>query len=257
MKSSKYLPFVIVMLGICFSTSIAHADSNDQDVKKSWDGAKVFVPGNRSETTPDKIKVDMPRPVVIYMHGCTGLTSESFSWGGFIKDLGYIAVLPDSMARRSESNCDPRTKKTGAFPKAHAMRQEEIRFAFDQVKNSAWADAKNVFLMGHSEGGFAAAQTKLEGFSGIIISGWRCTYTKNPSFDGISAPLNTPILTVEWNRDDWQNDLTKGSCAEKFGDRKNARQILLPGNGHNVFEQSYARDAVAQFLKENIRPKDK
>jgi hypothetical protein len=107
--------------------------------------------------------------------------------------------------------------------------------------------------MGHSEGGVAAARTKLEGFSGIIISGWRCTHTKNPGFDGIFAPPDTPILTVEWNRDDWSNDSTRGSCADKFGEHKKARQVLLPGSGHNVFEQSKAREAVAQFLKENLR----
>lgn len=257
MKSSKYFPFVIVMLGICFSTSITHADNNDPDVKKSWNSAKVYVPGNRSETTPDKIKVDKPFPVVIYMHGCSGITNENISWGEYIKDLGYVVVLPDSMARRSEMSCDPRTKKGGLFPQAHQMRLEEISYALEQVKKSPWADAKTIFLFGHSEGGVSAARTKLEGFSGIIISGWRCTHRKNPSFDGIFAPLDTPILTLEWNRDDWSSDTTKGSCADKFGERKKARQILLPGNGHNVYEQRVAREAVTQFLKENLKPMEK
>jgi len=260
MKIFTWLPSVIMLLVIIvlLSSTLTRAeDDNTADVKKSWDGAKVYVPGSRSETTPDKVKVEKPLPVVIYIHGCTGLTSESFSWGDYFKELGYIAVLPDSMARRSESNCDPKTKKVGTFPKAHAMRLEEIRYSFEQVRNSPWADTKNVFLMGHSEGGVAAARTKIEGFSGIIISGWRCTNTKNPAFDGIFAPLDTPILTLEWNRDDWQNDATKGSCADKFGERKKARQVLFPGNGHNVFEQAKAREAVAQFLKENLQSKIK
>jgi dienelactone hydrolase len=244
------LTVAIVMLT---SSPVSAEDDTTGDVKKSWDAARVYVPGNRSETTPDKVKVEKPLPVVIYIHGCSGLTYESFSWGEYIRDLGYIALLPDSFARRSESNCDPKTKKGGTFPKAHAMRQEEIRYAFEQVKNSPWADAHNVFLMGHSEGGVAAARTRLTGFSGIIISGWRCTNTKNPGFDGIFAPLETPVLTLEWARDDWQNDATKGSCSDKFGERKNARQVLFPGNGHNVYEQRAARDAVTQFLKENVR----
>ena len=259
MKACKCVPSIAMLFSaiVLISSTLAYAEEDkNADVKKSWDSARVYVPGNRSKTTPDKIKVEKPLPVVIYLHGCSGLTSENDSWGDFIKELGYIAVLPDSMARRSELNCDPRTKKAGAFPKAHAMRQEEIRYAFDQVKNSPWADAKNVFLMGHSEGGVAAARTKREGFRGIIISGWRCTHTKSPGFDGIFAPLDTPVLTLEWNRDDWQNDSTKGSCADKFGERKKARQVLFPGNGHNVFEQEKAREAVAQFLKENLQPKE-
>jgi dienelactone hydrolase len=255
MKPFLRMPSLLILsvIMMLFSSDFVHAaDDKNSDVKKSWDNAKVFVPGSKKETTPDKIKVEKPLPVVIYMHGCTGLTSESSSWGDFIKELGYIAILPDSMARDREINCDPKTKKGGAFPRAHAMRLEEIRYAFDQTRKSPWADSRNVFLMGHSEGGVATARTKLDGLNGIIISGWRCTNTKSPSFDGIFAPLDTPVLTLEWNRDDWQNDATKGSCADKFGERKKARQILFPGNGHNVFEQSKAREALSRFLKENM-----
>ncbi len=257
MKALTFLAEVILLLitMVLFSSSPSFADGDsNSDVRKSWDAARVYLPGNKKYTTPDKVVVEKPLPVVIYIHGCTGFTSESFSWGDYIKDLGYIAVLPDSFARRSESNCDPKTKKGGTFPKAHAMRLEEISYAFEQVKNSPWADAQNVFLMGHSEGGIAAARTRLEGFSGIIISGWRCTNTKNAGFDGIFAPIETPVLTLEWNRDDWQNDTNKGSCTNKFGERKKAHQVLFPGNGHNVYEQRAAREAVTLFLKENIQP---
>lgn len=253
MKTLKCKPLIIMLFLFCFFVPFAHADNSSADVKKSWDSAKVYVPGNPGETTPEKVKIDKRLPVVIYIHGCSGITGENTSWGKYIKDLGYIAVLPDSMARRSEMNCDPKTKKAGQFTKAYAMRLEEIGYAYDQVMKSPWADEKNVFLMGHSEGGVSAARTRLGGFSGIIISGWRCTNSKYPSFDGIFAPLETPILTLEWNRDDWQTDVSKGSCADKFGERKKARQVLLPGSGHDVFEQGAAREAVTLFLKENLR----
>jgi len=255
MKTFKCLPLIIISLVISVSIPAALAsaeDNREADVKMSWDRATVFVPGKTFATTPGKVTVEKPLPVVIYMHGCTGISSHDNSWGNYLAELGYIAVLPDSMARRSATNCDPRTLKGGLFPQAHAMRQEEIRFAFNQVGKSPWADADNVFLMGHSEGGVAAARTAIHGFSGIIISGWRCTNKKNPNFDGIFAPLDTPILTLEWNRDDWSTDATKGSCADKFGERKKARQVLFPGSGHAVFDRGDAREAVAQFLRENL-----
>jgi hypothetical protein len=43
-------------------------------------------------------------------------------------------------------------------------------------------------------------------------------------------------------------------CADKFGERTKARQVLLSGSGHGSFERAEARDAVAQFLKENVVP---
>lgn len=255
---NTFRDLLLIMMLVVFSVSMpdisAYAENESStDVKKSWDSAMVYLPGNSSATTPEKIRVEKQLPVVILLHGCTGINYESTSWGKYIAELGYIAILPDSMARRIETNCDPKTKKSGKFPQAHAMRQEEIRYALDQVRKSPWADTKNVFLMGYSEGGTAASRTKLEGFSGIIISGWRCTNTKNPDFDGIFAPLETPILTLEWTRDDWQTEVTKGSCSEKFGARRKARQVLFTGSGHSVFDQRAAREEVTLFLKENVK----
>jgi dienelactone hydrolase len=231
--------------------SVRAEDPGESNVKLSWDKARVYAPGSSDTITPEKIKVEKPLPVVIYLHGCSGYSLESVQWGDYLKSLGYLVVQPDSFAWRSESNCDPKVKKSGLFPKVHGMRQQEIKFALEEVRKSPWADKNNIFLMGFSEGGTAAARTRQAGFSGIIISGWRCTNTKNENFNGIFAPLETPILTIEWNRDDWQTDFTKGSCADKFGDRPKATQILLPGNGHAVYEQAKAKEAVTTFLKEN------
>lgn len=258
MKTFKSLQLLILLVVFSFvvpDISVRAENDSKTNVNKSWENATVYLPGNSSATTPDKIGGDTQLPVVIYLHGCTGITYESTSWGNYIAGLGYIAILPDSMARRTETNCDPKSKKSGKFPQAHAMRQEEIKYALEQVRKSPWADTKNIFLMGHSEGGTAAARTKHEGFSGIIISGWRCTNTKNPNFDGIFAPFETPILTLEWTRDDWQSEVTKGSCSEKFEKRNKAQQVLFPGSGHNVFDQIAAREAVSLFLKENVKVK--
>lgn len=257
MKSTIITKFSLLsgLMMLVLGVACAYADDgDDSNVSLSWDKAQVYVPGSGKAVTADKVKVAKPATVVIYMHGCAGLNSESTSWGEYLSSLGYIVVQPDSFAWRNESNCDTKTKKFGLFPKAHAMRQQEIKYALEEIRKSPWADRNNIFLMGFSEGGTAAARTKLAGFSGVIITGWRCTNTKNPNFDGIFAPKETPILTVEWSKDDWQNDATKGSCSDKFSDRPKATQLLLPGNGHAVFEQAKAREAVAQFIKDNLKP---
>jgi poly(3-hydroxybutyrate) depolymerase len=254
------LRLAIITLTFAFSaaapTAFAQtADNQGKGVAMSWEKAQVFVPDMFFKTTPNKVTGNKPMPVVIYLHGCTGIDpNHDVRWGEFIKGLGYIAVLPDSMARPGrKSNCDPRTKRTGAFPQAHAMRMEEIRYALEQVKKSAWADTNNIFLMGHSEGGHAAAGNRLADFRGIIISGWTCTDSARAGSDGIFAPLETPILTLEWDHDAWREGTPlQGSCANKFGERKKARQVLFHGTQHSTYDQLKARDAVAQFLKENL-----
>jgi dienelactone hydrolase len=255
------LRLVIVALAFAFSinspTSFAQtAEDQGKSVGKSWEKAEVFVPGGFFTSVPSKVGVEKPLPVVIYMHGCTGISMHDSQWGNFIKGLGFIAVLPDSMARPGRKpNCNPVMKRGGFFPQAHAMRQEEISYALEQIKKSPWADTKNIFLMGHSEGGTAVARNRLDGFRGIIISSWTCTNAKNPDFDGIFVPLEAPILTLEWDRDPWRvGTPQEGSCANKFGERKKAVRILFSGSQHDTYQQSEAREAVARFLKENLTP---
>jgi hypothetical protein len=36
----------------------------------------VFVPGSFFTTTPNNVKVNKPLPVVIYLHGCTGINPD-------------------------------------------------------------------------------------------------------------------------------------------------------------------------------------
>lgn len=255
------LGLVIISLMFAFnshpSASFAQtSEDQEKNVGKSWEKAEVYIPGKFFSTMPDKVSVEKPLPVVIYMHGCTGITKHDMQWANFIKGLGFIAVLPDSMAIPGRKmNCNPVTKRGGSFPQAHALRLQEIRYAFDQVKKSPWADTKNIFLMGHSEGGQAVARNRLGGFRGIIISSWTCTHAKNPNFDGIFAPIETPVLTLEWDQDLWRvGTPQEGSCANKFGERKKARRILFSGSQHDTYQQSEARDAVAQFLKDNLEP---
>lgn len=253
---------VIAAMGVALAglPLFAGAQSADQgaDVGRSWEKAVVYVPGKLLATTPVSVTVDKPLPVVIYMHGCTGIDFQhDVKWADYIKGLGFIAVLPDSMARPGrQSNCDPRFKThTGTFPQAYAMRQEEIRYAVEQTRKSPWADATNIFLMGHSEGGQAAARSRLEGFRGVIISGWTCTHATLPAFDGIFVPVETPILAMAFDRDAWRvGKPTEGSCANKFGDRTNARQLTFSGSEHGTYEQREARDALAKFLRENLQP---
>jgi dienelactone hydrolase len=258
MRLRTPVPVAVLWLALLAAAAAAcaqTAENRADNVARSWDAATVLVPGQLFATSPHRVTVDKPLPVVIFMHGCTGITgNHDLRWGHYLKGLGFITVLPDSMARPGRrSNCDPRAKRLGFFPQAHAMRQEEIRYAVEQIRKSSWADAGNVFLMGHSEGGSAAARNRLGGFRGVIISAWSCTHARNPGFDGIFAPPDTPVLTLEWSHDPWRvGTPAEGSCANRFGKRKNARQVLFSGGEHDTYHQSEAREAVAQFLKEHL-----
>jgi predicted esterase len=227
-----------------------------KDVELSWEKAPVYLPSKMFSTTIDQIKVSKPLPVLIYLHGCTGIYEpHDLSWASYIADQGFIVILPDSMARPGRiPNCDPKLKVgNNAFPNAGRYRQEEITYALSQVMKSLWADKQNIFLMGHSEGGMAVAKSAHPDFAGKIISGWTCVNPLYPAYDGIYSPKNLPILAVAYVDDEWRKGkFTEGHCLDKAEGRINFSQIDLEGWFHNTYGNSEARKGVKEFLNQHL-----
>ena len=137
-------------------------------IEKSWEDALVFLPGKFFSTSTSKVNLDKKYPVVIYLHGCAGITpSHDYGWAKEITKHGFIVVMPDSFAiPKRPSNCDPTTTARGFFPNANLIRIIEIAYVYQQLAKTSWADMKNIFLMGFSEGGSATARSEFKGFNG-------------------------------------------------------------------------------------------
>lgn len=221
------------------------------DVFKAWESAVVYVPSNFLPKRVIDVRVDAPQPVVIFLHGCGGIDMHERRWADHLKSQGFIVVLPDSLAIPGRSkNCDSTTHTTnlGKIP-VRELRPAEASYAMARVREQTWADQDNIFLMGHSEGGMGAYLTPEMGFKGIIISGFICLIP-----GGIRAQLATPVLAINWELDPWfiRPDRPNLQCAERpfWSRRSNAKQLVLPGQGHATAFETIARDAVGSFLKE-------
>jgi len=245
-RTMKRILFLVLLSIMIVGPAYASPDG----VEKSWDKATVYVPGKWFPTSIDKISVDRPMPVIIYLHGCVGIARDHDGmWAEYLTTQGFIVVLPDSMARPSRyHNCDPRQRRGNLWPQAHEYRLQEIAHALDRVMTSTWADKKNVFLMGHSEGGIAVARSQHSEFAGKIILAWGCTSSK-PEFDGIFAPKHVPVLSVAYMDDEWRKGThNEGTCGAKAQDRTNFRAVDLPGRWHATAGDIHARQAVKEFL---------
>jgi dienelactone hydrolase len=219
------------------------------DVVLTWEKAPVFVPWRSTMTTVKEVKTDKKYPVIIYLHGCSGIApGHGIRWGEHLSNMGFIAILPDSYARpKRKSNCNSSTREVGFNSKVHDYRQEEISYALEQLKNLEWADKSNIFLMGHSEGGFAVSQSTHTGFKGNIISGWTCTGYRT----GIFSPKSVPVLAVAWTQDPWfYNSRAQGRCIDSSRGR-NVTQIDLDGPFHDTVFSQEARIRVYEFLKKH------
>lgn len=222
------------------------------DVEKSWEAAHVYYPGSSERhTTKDLESLTTVYPVIVYMHGCSGIYApHDTRWAQAMAHRGYVVIQPDSMAREGRiSNCDVETKRgTGAFKQWAYYREQEIDYALEKVQKSMWGSYDKVYLMGHSEGGIATALYSGKGFKAHVILAWTCTSSQFLRYDGLHTPKDVPVMAVNRMNDPWFDGTPlEGFCRDKAGSRP-LTQIILPGNGHLVFGRETVED-VNRFLK--------
>lgn len=248
--------FVQILLSLMFlgfgtnlfaNESSSNTDSNQSGVEKSWDKADVYVPGSVFIKSTSNLKLDKKYPVVLYLHGCIGINSQhDLRWARLISNLGFVVVLPDSLARPGRvSNCDPRSfSASGRFPQALTYREHEISYAMNQLQKAPWVDTSNIFLMGHSEGANAVARTKVTGFRGYILSSGRCS-------TGVNFEQGVKALIINFSDDPWHRP-EKTQCQIERSDGS-ITLLYLQGTDHLTFDNSIARKSVEQFLLGNLK----
>jgi dienelactone hydrolase len=237
---------IVRLVGVLLLASTACAQAPVSDVMLSWERGTALVPGRFLSTSPPDIAVDKPHPVVLYLHGCDGIGNTDRRWAGFLKDQGYIVIQPNSLKRDRPASCDVHSRRGGLFPDVYRLRLEELHYAREQIRRAAWADQDRIFLMGHSEGGITVSLSQRVDFRGAVISAWHCGST------GIRLPSTVPLLAIDHEGDPWFQNVPGGGCAAKFGERRNATMLTLPGVDHNTFERP-AQDALVAFLQQAVR----
>jgi len=234
------------------------------DIELTWSEAIVALPPLRGGqktlvarlgdgSVRGRLK-SLPRgsrlPVVLYAHGCTGIGDKQFM--KMLTRAGYAVIAPDSMARRYRPlQCDSETK-TGGFNRfVYDFRLTEISFALDRMARLRWADLNNMFLLGISEGGVAAALYRGDEFRARVIAQWTCTGA--PIVHGIHAPPSEPILAIVRGDDPWyRKNHQQGDCGAHMLSRPGSRSIVLNnGSEHNVLADRQVLRAIVDFLDAN------
>ena len=249
------------LLSACAGQSLLEGPS---DLQLTWQQAMVALPPSAPDKTPVVVRMrdlrrtapfragTRPLPTVIYMHGCTGLGGGDAAFLRHLARHGYAVIAPDSMARRYRPwQCDPKTKTGGHNTFVYDFRQAEISYALDRLPSVPWADRRNLFLVGASEGGVAAALYRGGEFRARVIAQWTCH--GGPLIRGLSAPEDEPVLSIVRKEDPWYDaDHTinqEGDCGAYFGTRPDSRSVVLPhGHVHDVLRDEKALQAIYAFL---------
>lgn len=239
------------------------------DIERTWSEAVVVLPAEAATAAPlvarlssaaverrlGDIAAQTRLPVAIYLHGCTGVGNLAF-----LKDLaatGVVVVAPDSFARRYRPlQCDPKTKTGGRNLFVYDFRLAELTFALERLGEAPWADLDNLFLVGNSEGGVAAALFRGDVFNARVITQWTCQGA--PLVRGIAAPEDTPILAIVRANDPFYDARStpaqNGDCGAFLVGRPASRSVVLAaGEVHNIYNEPSAVRTIIEFIARHRR----
>ena len=239
--------------------------SDPAEMERAWQAALVRIPepgGGYVSTTIAELRggglsPEGVWPVVIYMHGCSGIWSGTKTRIGFLARNGYAAIAPASFARlKYPRSCRPDTHQGGLYRPTLKMRQNDAGYAIAKAKTLPWVDTSNVFLMGLSQGGITTATFSSSrpehSLRARIVEGWTCRagWTE---YGGINAPETEPVLTLVGAEDPWfKNYWNRGSCGP-YLNRANGSRSVVYSTGrlktrHELLEAREVQQTILDFL---------
>lgn len=92
-----------------------------------------------------------PRPAVVLMHGCGGISNATRRWPNVLTDWGYVALMVDSFGGRGVKEVCTR----GAFPVDARDRVHDIAGAVTWLQAQPFVRADRIAVIGQSHGGAA------------------------------------------------------------------------------------------------------
>ena len=255
----------VTLIGLLMASACENVELLDDhsDIERTWRKAVIALPPARSESpviarmNDRQMREQIAQygsrvrfPVVLYMHGCTGI--GNFLFFKRLAEAGFVVIVPDSLARRFRPlQCDPETKMGGYNRFVYEFRQTEIAYALDQMAKIDWVDHGNLFLVGTSEGGVATALYRGHEFRARVITQWTCNGA--PIVEGIAAPIHVPILSIVKSEDPWYStDRTRGQqghCGQFMDSRPNSQSIVIGGEArHDVYDSFENVELIVRFL---------
>lgn len=244
------------------------ADWTDADeINRTWQHAVVHRPqaggdiikSSITELSAEKYSGEK-YPTIIYLHGCNGLWEGSFIRMDMLSQAGYAVIAPNSLARNKyPESCDTQTHSGGLYRYTLKMRQQDALNAITKAKQLAWVDAKNVSILGFSEGGITVAtliMTKPEQQTNArVIEGWTC-HAGWPEYQGLNAQKFEPVMSLVAKYDPWfQADWARGECGKFMHPNNGSVSIEIEQGqlayGHGLLQAPALQTKVLTFLDQH------
>ncbi|GKX35866.1 MAG: hypothetical protein MnENMB40S_34840 [Rhizobiaceae bacterium MnEN-MB40S] len=245
---------VALVLTILASAPITRAD--EADLQRTWDAARVYLPAATSAgfveagvgDIGDRLDPESPpTALIVYAHGCSGLSRITDATGRFLAQSGYAVIAPDSFARIDKpKSCDPATHRGGLHRAVLGWRQDEIRNAVVQASLLWSFNELPVVIMGHSQGAITVATIEDVPAAARIIEGWTC-HAGWPEYHGLNSEPDQPVLSLLGRDDPWfKSQVFGGDCGAFMNEDNGSRSIVYEKPGYLAGKHWLSVDRAVQ-----------
>ena len=183
------------------------------------------------------------------------MVPNSHAHVAMLEGLGdYVVVAPDSFARKRPIHCwSPGVINLSATQTVRNLRRVEMIHAVDRIARLPWVDKKNIFLIGHSQGGGVVM-----GYAGDIRIKGRVSlnggcYTRFPGTGSTGNGLrrDEQVLVFDSGHDPWFKKWYT-ECPEMARYHSNGRLVHDPEDGgHNLIVQPKYLAIFKAWMKEH------
>nr|WP_247676935.1 dienelactone hydrolase family protein [Leisingera sp. HS039] len=253
-------------------SAITNSDvTNRNEMARVWAASPVYVPkrsgGIRKTTTEKLTGITLAKgqrlPAIVYLHGCSGLLAGDLDRAKMIAQQGYIVVALASFARsKYAKSCDQKTLKGGFYRGVLKMRQFDIGYAIESLRDVPIVAASKIALVGVSEGGNLAATFKARNAKQRtrvrVIEAWTC-HAGWPDWSGMNADRSEHVLSLLGSKDPWflGKPWLEGDCG-RFLNRSNGSKSIVYRSGqlsvqHALLGFKQPRQALFAFLETYLK----
>ena len=220
-------------------------------IKKAFFGSWQEFKKQYPNFSPEK-KV----PLVLFMHGSAGLSKGEVYKRYIVKEAGCIFFAPNSFKVKNRPTYQSPTSLKN-YEKVHQVRQAELDYNLKKLLKLDFIDKKNLFLMGHSEGGLAASLYKSKVFKGRIITAFSCEHSYFYENLKLGSRKHEPFLNIIGTDDEYfardsflnRNYNVDGHGVLTLQNNRNAKVVVLAKTRHDITQNVYVKDEIVNFLK--------
>lgn len=259
----KCLQALLAAVVLFWGAGTAASDSGEDlaELERTFLAARVYLP---VPSSPWVRQVDVaalmrdglpagdpPKAVILYAHGCDGLSRITDSSGWFLARAGYAVIAPDSFARLDKPvSCEPSRHRGSLHRGVLGWRQAELRHAVQRIRGLSSFARLPVVLVGHSEGAITVATLGGVAAAARVIEGWTC-HAGWPEYKGLNAPAGQPVLALLGAVDPWFTlPVLKGDCGSLMIPSDLTRSIVYraPHALHDQHWLSFDREVQDEIL---------